>query len=218
MSASGMAGRPKAEGGRPVSGARSAPGDGALASRGAPIDPIVRSFLVITATSSTAVFTVMFQIGAWGVVFFDKLQVIWVLATATLLSSLVLRDRWSPSVWGRGVLLVPSLWLATGYIDSAWSAVDLGPLTTATSVITLLSIPYLALALLRALSPAFLDLPARRLQAGAILIALAVGLCGLLMGSTNDRYLTCGDFVVSGNDQPADCRPGAPTTTLPRYR
>lgn len=194
-----------------MSGARAAPGDGTVVSRGGPIDPVVRSFLVITASSSTAVFTVMFQIGAFGVVFFDKLQVIWVLATATLLSSLVLRDRWSPSVWGRGVLLVPSLWLATGYIDSAWSDVHLGPLTTATSVITVLSIPYLGFALLRALSPAFLDLPARRLQAGAILIALAIGVGGLLLGRTNYRYLTCGDFVISGNDQPANCRPGAPT-------
>ena len=62
--------------------------------------------------------------------------------------------------------------------------------------------------------PRLLDLPARRLQADAILTALALSLGGVLLGRTNDRYLTCGDFVISGNYQPANCRPGAPTTKL----
>lgn len=50
------------------------------------------------------------------------------------------------------------------------------------------------------------------------MIAVVIGIGGFVLGRTNDRYLTCGDFVVSGNDQPANCRPGGPATTLLRYR
>lgn len=104
--------------------------------------------------------------------------------------------------------------MATGYVDTALPGVATEQLTTATSVITVLSIPYLAYALVQAINPSFLDLPARRMQVGAVMVAVIVGVGGFLLGRTNDHFLTCGDFVVSGNDQPANCRPGEPTTVL----
>lgn len=51
------------------------------------------------------------------------------------------------------------MWLVTGYVDTSPLGLSPAQLTTVTPVITLLSIPYLAYALIQAMSPGFLDLP-----------------------------------------------------------
>jgi hypothetical protein len=177
-------------------------------------DPATRSFLVIAATASVGAFAIAFDLGAHGAVFFDRLHVIWTVATATLLATFVLGDRWRPPWWGRVVLAVPSLWLLVAFYEFARPSALFEMLLTAVTVVTVLTLPYLAYALISVISPGFVDLPTSRLQVGAGIIAVALGLVGFGLGTINDRYLTCGDFVVSGNDQPANCRPGDPTTRL----
>lgn len=177
-------------------------------------DPAARSFLIITTTAATAGFAIAFDLGAHGVVFFERLHVIWTLSTAALLGSFLLGDRWTPPLWGRAVLAIPSLWLLVAFVETGRPDAIVASLSTVVTMITVLSLPYLVYALVTVVSPGFLELPTRRLQLGAVLVAVTLGLVGFGLGLVNDRYLTCGDFVVSGNDRPANCRPGDATTRV----
>lgn len=55
--------------------------------------------------------------------------------------------------------------------------------------------------------PEHFALPSRRLRATAIGIVLLVALTGFLAGQLNHQLLTCRDFVIAGDDTPANCRP-----------
>jgi len=46
----------------------------------------------------------------------------------------------------------------------------------------------------------------RRLLAAAIVGIVAITSCGL--GKFNNRFLTCNDIVISGNDTPPSCSQG----------
>jgi hypothetical protein len=50
--------------------------------------PSDRATLLITAGSATVAFTVGFNLGAFGVVFFDQLLTVWVIATVILFASI----------------------------------------------------------------------------------------------------------------------------------
>ena len=72
-------------------------------------------------------------------------------------------------------------------------------------VITVIALPFLAYAVVGAINPAFLELPDRnrRIIVISIIVFFAMG---AFMEARNDRFVTCDDFKVSGNDQPENCR------------
>ncbi len=178
------------------------------------VDRGVRGFVVIAAGASTATFSIAFDLGAFGAVFFDRLNAIWVLATVALLSSFVLGDRLPLSNLGRVVLAFPTVWLLVALVDARRPDVFADAVVNALIAITVMSLPYLAYTLVAVISPGFLTLPDRRLQAAAVIVALVIASVGFALGRANDLFLTCGDFKISGEDQPANCRKGAPTTQL----
>lgn len=176
------------------------------------VDRGVRGFVVIAAGASTAAFSIAFELGAFGAVFFDHLHAIWVLSTVALLSSFVLGDRLTLPRWGRLVLAIPTVWLLVAFVDARRSEALVDVMVSVAMVATIMSLPYLAYTLIAIISPGFLTLPGRRLQAGAVAVTVFIAGVGFTLGRVNDQFLTCGDFKVSGNDQPANCRKGAPTT------
>lgn len=179
------------------------------------MDRTARTFVVMVAGGSIPAVMVGFNLGAFGAVFFDQFLAVWAISTATLLAALMLRSRWRLPIWGLAVLALPTAWVATDIVydldtGSAFGRVLMDTLL----VVSLLAIPYLVYVIAKLISPEFFELRGFRLKVGAVVVGVALLAAGVLIGSQNQRILTCDDFRLSGNDLPANCAEGAPTTQL----
>jgi hypothetical protein len=77
-----------------------------------------RAMMLILVPSATVGFLLAFNLGAFGVIFFDRLLVLWVVSTVVLILSLV--TELTPRHWsGRAVLLIPTVWLILSMVDSS---------------------------------------------------------------------------------------------------
>jgi len=166
--------------------------------------PSDRATLLITAGSATVAFTVGFNYGAFGVVFFGQLLTIWLVATVVLVGSLV--SGLPPNTWPRRlVLLVPSLWLVAAWLDNT-SVFDSSErfAFALTVAVTLFVLPFVAWILITTINSDFVDLPGRK--KGIVIVSVGLFIVvGLAFGARNDVFLTCDDFKISGNDLPANC-------------
>ena len=171
--------------------------------------PSDRATLLITAGSASVAFAVGFNLGAFGVVFFDQLLTVWVIATVILGASIV--SNLPPSTWPRRlVLLVPSLWLIAAWIDNSFSFnSDERIVFALTVVVTMFVLPVVAWILITAINTDFAELPGRRKGIVIATVGLFI-IIGFAIGARNDMILNCGDFKISGNDLPANCVPVAP--------
>lgn len=171
--------------------------------------PSDRATLLITAGSATVAFSVGFNLGAFGVIFFGQLLAIWVVATVVLLGSIV--GDLPPDTWPRRlVLLVPTLWIVAAWIDSNYAFNRSERFVFALTVaVTLIVLPAVAWVLVTAVNPDFAELPGRNKG----LVIATVGLfivIGFAFGARNDMFLDCEDFKISGNDLAANCVPATP--------
>jgi len=160
--------------------------------------PSDRATLLITVGSASVAFTVGFNMGAFGVVFFDQLLAVWVIATIILGAS------------RRLVLLVPSLWIVAAWIDNTYSfTADDRIVFALTVTVTMFVIPVVAWILITAINTDFAELPGRNkgIIIGTVGLFIVIGFG---IGARNDMILNCGDFKISGNDLPANCVPVAP--------
>jgi hypothetical protein len=167
-------------------------------------NPSDRATLLITAGSAGVAFAVGFNFGAFGVVFFDQLLTIWVIATVVLVASIV--SDLPPNTWPRRlILLIPSLWLVAAWIDNTFTFENEEKVVFAlTVVITVFVLPAVAWILITAINTDFANLPGR--SKGIVIAAVGVFIVvGFAFGARNDLFLDCGDFQISGNDRPANC-------------
>ncbi len=166
--------------------------------------PADRATLLITAGSASVALTVGFNLGAFGVIFFDQLLVVWVVATIVLVSSIV--SDLPPSTWPRRlVLLVPSLWLIAAWIDNAYTFDRSERVVFALTVtVTMFVLPAVAWLLITVINTDFADLPGRK--KGIVIAAVGLSMIiGYGLGARNDMFLDCDDFKISGNHLPANC-------------
>jgi hypothetical protein len=163
-----------------------------------------RAALLITAGSATIAFSVGFNMGAFGVIFFGQLLAIWVISTIVLVGSLV--SDLPPRTWPRRlVLLVPSLWLAAAWLDNTTAFSSNEKIAFALTVaVTLFVLPVVAWILITAINSDFVDLPGRKKGIVIATVGLFI-IIGFAFGARNDVFLNCDDFKVSGNDLPANC-------------
>jgi hypothetical protein len=158
---------------------------------------------VVAVGMSIAVWWPSFTLGAWGILFFDQKLAVWAAATAALFV-VMLRGRGESKRLGRSAaLLVPTLWLVL-----AISVRDHGlrPLVDALGVIVaILGIPVTISVLARIIWPEFgEDLsPSRRVIVMASVAFIAVS--SFVLGVNHAAFLTCEDFTISGNSEPAGC-------------
>lgn len=171
--------------------------------------PSDRATLLITAGSATVAFSVGFNLGAFGVIFFGQLLAIWVIATVVLVGSLI--SDLPPDTWPRRlVLLVPTLWIIAAWIDSSYSFSRSERFVfTLTVIVTLVVLPAVAWVLITVVNTDFAELPGSRKSVVIATVGLFI-IIGFAFGARNDMFLDCEDFKISGNDLPANCSPATP--------
>jgi hypothetical protein len=165
---------------------------------------------VIVVGMSVAVWWPAFTLGAWGDFFFDQMLTVWAAATGALIVVLI-QPRGVPRLGRAFALLIPSLWLALTFLDDQDEG-DLftGIVTLVGVLVGILALPTTIWVLARIIWPEFGDTISwgRRLVViGAVLLIAAAS---FLLGLNQSRFLTCGDFSISGNSEPPGCTPGDP--------
>jgi hypothetical protein len=147
-----------------------------------------------------------FTLGAWGTLFFDQLMTVWAASTGAFFVVLLQPRPFRRRAFRASVLLIPSLWLLLSFLiqedvaDVGTVIVDLVGI-----VVAVVGIPFTLWTLVRIMWPDFgSDLTTgRRLIAIAVVAIVVVVSFGL--GANQDRFLTCGDFTISGNSEPPHC-------------
>lgn len=163
-----------------------------------------RATLLIVVPAASVAFALAFNLGAFGVVFFDRILTVWVMATLVLVASLL--TKLPPRTWwGRLALLLPSAWLILALIDSPGDGERLDDrVFVAAIAVTLIALPFIAWVLISAINPEFFDLSGSR-RSAIVVAVLVFAMVGWGLGTRNDAFLTCDDFKISGNDLPKNC-------------
>jgi hypothetical protein len=171
-------------------------------------DRTMQATSVAVVAAALVVWWPAFDLGAYGVIFFNQLLSLWAASTAIFLVSLTAGRRARVSWARRLALLIPSFWLLLAFAlpergPEPWSRA----LFYLAIVLTLAGTPFLAALLLRVTIAGYEQIPSRRrLVAAALVGTVAIAAFGL--GQFNSRFLTCNDFIVSGNDTPPGCAQG----------
>lgn len=171
-------------------------------------DQEARLFLVAAVTLASTTWTLAFNLGAFGVVFFEQVFFVWVASLVIYLAGFFLPEEHYPVSWnGRLILAIPTLWLLLRFL------VDSAPIGSFTNLLLLLmgvgiyliSLPYALYIIGRVTNPDLFEIRNRQLIIGLVFIIVIVGLVGFWIGRNNALFLSCRDFVISGNDAPPGC-------------
>jgi hypothetical protein len=172
----------------------------------------LRAFFATTLAGSLFLWEIAFALGAYHTVFYSRLFQILVVSTVLLLGSIVLRHTIEVRLWTRLLLALPLVWLINRWISPLGRDTQAGKvLDNVLVVLTVASVPFTMLALARIMAPDYFALAARRLKVAAVAIMVVVFLGGLLVGQFNYHVTECEQYVLAGDDLPANCRvtPGA---------
>lgn len=173
------------------------------------VDPKIRTFLLVAVALSVSIWNDAFNLGAFGVIFFNKLMLIWVTATAVLLGLIFLPiDLPTNRRGGLIIMAIPTLWLGAAFFQTSlptgvWFDILfwwLGP------IVTLICLPFTIYVVGSIISPEFMQLEGVKSKAALLLVVLIIGLTGYWAGLNNHLFLTCEDFKISGNDIPKNCQ------------
>jgi hypothetical protein len=176
--------------------------------------PELRTFVVSVAGLSLGAWRIAFNLGAYHTVFYSQLFSAWVIITVILLMSLFLSAAETRIGWpGRLMLVAPTLVLLLNTLDQHQVlGVPDGLSVLLNALVLLIALPYALLVAIQLFNPEFFQLTETRLRAAFVITILAVLALGFYAGANNDLLVTCGDFRIAGDDTPANCRPGPPST------
>ena len=181
----------------------------------------VRRLAGITVATSLLVWWPAFTLGVYHTIFFEQIFALWAAATAAfflggrrsravrfgaLVAVLLLGRRAQPAVYA---LLLPSVWILLTWLNTA-DITSLGHdvLFWLGVVVTLAGFPAMIALVLIMVVPGAESVRSKRDNAVAIGAIALVVLLSFTLGTQHPRLLTCQDFKISGNDQPASCTPG----------
>lgn len=167
----------------------------------------LRGFFATTIAVSLVVWDLSFSLGAYHTVFYYRLLQIFVVSAVLLLGAVVLRRHLTVRRWMLAILAVPVVWLAWRLIvpiGGRWHTVY-HVVDTILITLVLLTLPITLWVVARILAPEYFELSTLRLRVASAAIIVVVGCAGLLTGQFNDHVVTCNDFVLAGDDTPANC-------------
>ena len=176
-----------------------------------PSEADIKIFLLSTISLSVAAWDIAFNYGVFGTVFFDKVFTVWAASMAALLASLFVPpppDRRYLFSWrGRFVLFIPTLWVLIHLVAGEPIEGDTTDivLNTLSIVIALVTLPYTLYILIVIVTPDLVNLRNPKFIGALLGIVVVIAAAGFAVGQHNELFLTCDDFVVSGNDTPARC-------------
>jgi hypothetical protein len=172
---------------------------------GGQTDPALRRLAAITVATSLIVWWPAFTLGVYNEIFFEQLFALWAAATsAFFVAVLLLGRRTQPAVYS---LLLPSVWILLEWLIPAGNG-GLGHdvLFSLGVLVTLAGFPAMVTIVLVMVVPGAEAVRGRDTVVAIAAIALVVVL-SFTLGTQHRHLLTCEDFKVSGNDQPAGCTP-----------
>lgn len=171
-------------------------------------DEGLRRLAAITVATSLLAWWPAFTLGVYKAIFFEQLFALWAAATAAFfVAVLLLGRRAQPAVYS---LLLPSVWILIAWLTVAdTTSRDHDVLFWLGVVVTLAGFPAMVAIVLVMVVPGVESVRRGRDTVVAVgAIAVVVGL-SFVLGTQHRHVLTCGDFKISGNDQPAGCTPGS---------
>jgi hypothetical protein len=136
---------------------------------------------------------------------------LWAAATAAFFVAVFLLGRRAqPAVYS---LLLPSVWILLTWLTPA-DTTSLGHdvLFWIGVVVTLAGFPAMVTLVLVMVVPGVESVVRRRDTVVAVGAIALVVVLSFALGTQHSRVLTCEDFKISGNDQPAGCTPGIGVT------
>jgi hypothetical protein len=172
----------------------------------------LRAFFATTLAGSLFLWQIAFALGAYHTVFYSRLFAIVVVSTVMLLGSIVVRHTVKVRWWTRPALALPLVWLISRWL---W---PLGRGTRPAQFLddilvglTVASVPLTILAVARVMAPEYFALGARRLKVAAVIIMAIVFVGGVLTGQYNYRVTDCEQYILAGDDEPANCHAPPPS-------
>ena len=170
------------------------------------LDDGVRRLAAITVATSLLVWWPAFTLGLYKAIFFEQLFALWAAATAAFfVAVLLLGRRAQPAVYS---LLIPSVWVVlTWLIPADTTSLGHDVLLWSGVLVTLAGLPAMVAIVLVMVVPGAESVRGRDNVVAIAAVALVV-VMSFAMGTQHRRLLTCDDFKISGNDQPAGCTPG----------
>jgi hypothetical protein len=177
-----------------------------------------RGFFATSIASSLLAWDLAFTYGAYHTVFFHTGQRLFVLSTGVLLGALMLRRRIRLHRWLLAAFAPPILLLLLRLVvpvEPADSPLRLRLVTEAGPAVRvvegvlvaamILGSPIALWVIARLLAPDYFILPGRRVKIALLVIVSTVALIGYLVGTYNNQFLTCEQFLVAGDDAPTNC-------------
>jgi hypothetical protein len=173
------------------------------------LSPNVRSFLVCIITLAYPIWQAGFEIGVYGELFYERKFVAWVLVTAAFFGFGFLPRQMLP--FPRAyllILLVPSVWMVARLVLIHTFSTDfLFPVLFALTLVSyLFCLPFSIYLLLQLVNPEMLRIRNPQALMGLIAICVAFFAIGFGMGSNHERFVSCSEFEISGNDLPPACK------------
>jgi hypothetical protein len=172
------------------------------------IDAGVRSSLVISVAAAYFAFDIGFDIGVYGRIFFDTVFLIWSVSLALLMIFTIIPKEILPvprSLWV--ATAIPTLWVLIGLANRASPDEVLFryALTILGFMAVLCCFPYVIYIITSVIYPDFTRMNRAAPKAGILLVIGTIAIVGYLVGSNHERFMTCEDFELSGQNVPTNC-------------
>ncbi|MBM0257073.1 hypothetical protein [Micromonospora sp. 4G55] len=165
-------------------------------------------FYAIAFGASLWVWDVAFGLGTHGTIFYYRRHELFVLSLVVLLSALILRRRVHTHPWVLLFFLLPIAFLLVRLAVPHPQGAVAQTVYRVLNIAAIAVVPFVAGVVVRLLAPNYFTLPSRRLRLTVAAIVATVALVGFLVGHFNDRFLTCEDFIVAGDDPAPNCAHG----------
>lgn len=160
---------------------------------------------VISVGMAIVVWWPAFTLGAWGQLFFDTLLTLWVASTAAFAFVLFERRPVGSRLWRAFLLLLPTVWLASSFVDIETTDVFAFLATVFAFAVVLIASPLTVWVLARIMWPDFGEDSTPRQRWLIVGVVGGIAVAAFLLGLNQEHFLTCQEFTISGNSEPPGC-------------